>query len=88
MNYTIRKLDAFLVIGQEIELTNSTVNNIQVSSQFWKVFNTNLKKTYLSQGGILKNMIIDFIGTERVLSLKYGFLLQNDHFQFVKMQVV
>ena len=51
MNYTIRELDAFSVIGQEIELTNSTINNIQISSQFWKIFNANLKMTYLSQGG-------------------------------------
>ena len=29
---------------------------------------------------ILKNMIIDFVGTEDILSLKYGFLLQNDKF--------
>lgn len=51
MNYIIRELDGFSVIGQEIELTNSTVKNIQISIQFWKTFNMNLKKTYLSQGG-------------------------------------
>lgn len=51
MKHTIRELEAFSVIGQEIELTNSQNKNIQISTQFWQSFNTNLKKNYLSQYG-------------------------------------
>lgn len=51
MNYMIRELDAFSVIGQEIELTNSMVINSKICTQWWKKFNSNLKKTNLSQGG-------------------------------------
>ena len=51
MNYSIRELDAFSVIGQEVELTNYQKRNIQISTQFWRKFNSNLKKSYLSQSG-------------------------------------
>ncbi|MDO5573673.1 MAG: GyrI-like domain-containing protein [bacterium] len=51
MDYTIRESEAFSVIGQEIELTNYQRQNIQLSIQFWKTFNQNLKKNYLSQSG-------------------------------------
>ncbi len=51
MNYMIRELNDFSVIGQEIELANSTSQNIQISTRFWKTFNANLNKNYLSQGG-------------------------------------
>lgn len=51
MKYTIRELNAFSVIGQEVELTNYQKKNIQISTQFWKKFNGNLKKSYLSQSG-------------------------------------
>ena len=33
MNYSIRELDAFSVIGQEVELTNYQKKNIQKQSQ-------------------------------------------------------
>lgn len=49
MKYAILELSAFSVIGQEIELTNYQKKNIQISTQFWKRFNNNLKKSYLSQ---------------------------------------
>lgn len=49
MEYTIRELDTFSVIGQEVELTNYQKRNIQISTQFWRKFNSNLKKAYLSQ---------------------------------------
>ena len=51
MNYTIRELEAFSVIGQEIELTNRKKENIKICVEFWREFNNNLKKTYLSQAG-------------------------------------
>lgn len=51
MNYSLRKLDAFLVIGQVVELTQSKRKNITISTQFWRIFNTNLKKSHLSQSG-------------------------------------
>ncbi|AKA68757.1 GyrI-like domain-containing protein [Clostridium scatologenes] len=49
MEYRIEKLEAFSVIGQEIELTNYEKKNIKISTTFWKKFNNNLKKAYLSQ---------------------------------------
>lgn len=51
MNYTIQKSDEFLLIGQEIELTRFQSKNIQISIKFWRKFNSNLKKSYLSQAG-------------------------------------
>ncbi len=63
MNYSIRELDRFSVIGQEIELTNATAKNVQISTQFWKTFNVKLKKAYLSQGGNW---------------LKYAFMIKRD----------
>lgn len=49
MKYTIREAGAFSVIGQEVELTDSQRKNIQVCKQFWRLFNLNLKKNYLTQ---------------------------------------
>lgn len=51
MKYEIRELEAFSVIGQEIQLTGYRTKNIQISTQFWSTFNANLKKAYLSQSG-------------------------------------
>ena len=51
MRYRIRELEAFSVIGQKVELTNSQRKNTQISMQFWRIFNVNLKKAYLSQYG-------------------------------------
>ncbi len=51
MDYRIEELDAFSVIGQEIELTNYQMKNIKICTAFWKRFNANLKKAYLSQFG-------------------------------------
>lgn len=51
MKCEIRELEEFFVIGQEIELTNFQKKNIKISTDFWRVFNTNLKKAYLSQFG-------------------------------------
>ncbi len=51
MNYTICELEAFSVIGQEVELTNFQRKNIEISTQFWRKFNTNLKRAYISQSG-------------------------------------
>ncbi len=51
MKYTIREIEAFTVIGQKVELTNYQKRNIQISIQFWRKFNSNLKKSYLSQAG-------------------------------------
>ena len=51
MNYTIRELEVFSVIGQEVEFTNYQKRNIQISTQFWRKFNSNLKKLYFSQSG-------------------------------------
>lgn len=39
MKYTIRKLEAFSVMGQEVELTNYKKRNIQISTQFWQNIN-------------------------------------------------
>lgn len=51
MNYTLRKLETFLVIGQEVELTQNQRKNIEISTRFWQIFNKNLKKEQLSQSG-------------------------------------
>ena len=51
MNYYIRELDSFTIIGQEIELTNYSKRNVQISTHFWRKFNLNLKNSYLSQTG-------------------------------------
>lgn len=51
MNYTIREQEAFSVIGQKIELTNRQKENIKICVEFWRKFNNNLKKAYLSQSG-------------------------------------
>ncbi|HAP9603149.1 TPA: transcriptional regulator, partial [Enterococcus faecium] len=47
INFSIKELNAFAVIGQEVELTNYQKKNIQISTQF----NSSLKKAYLSQSG-------------------------------------
>ncbi len=49
MNYSIQELEDFSIIGQEIELINFQKRNIQISTQFWRKFNANLKESYLSQ---------------------------------------
>ena len=49
MNYRICELESFSVIGKEIELTNRQKENIQICVDFWRKFNNNLKKAYLSQ---------------------------------------
>ena len=51
INFSIKELNAFAVIGQEVELTNYQKKNIQISTQFWRKFNSSLKKAYLSQSG-------------------------------------
>lgn len=56
MKYTIRELETCSVIGQEVELTNYQKRNIQISTQFWRKFNSNLKKSYLSQSGNWENV--------------------------------
>lgn len=39
--FSIKELNTFSVIGQEIELTNYQKKNIQISTQFWRKFNKN-----------------------------------------------
>ncbi len=51
MKFSIQELEAFTVIGQEIELSNYQNRNIQITKKFWREFNINLKKSYLSQSG-------------------------------------
>ena len=51
MNYRIQELDEFFVVGQDIELTTSQRRNLQISTSFWRQFNTNLKTLHLSQSG-------------------------------------
>lgn len=51
MKYSIREKGTFSVIGQEVLLTSQRTKNIQISTQFWRTFNANLKKAYLSQSG-------------------------------------
>ena len=36
INFSIKELNAFAVIGQEVELTNYQKKNIQISTQFWR----------------------------------------------------
>ena len=48
INFSIKELNAFAVIGQEVELTNYQKKNIQISTQFWRKFNSSLKKANLS----------------------------------------
>lgn len=38
INFSIKELNAFAVIGQEVELTNYQKKNIQISTQFWRKF--------------------------------------------------
>ena len=40
INFSIKELNAFAVIGQEVELTNYQKKNIQISTQFWRKFNS------------------------------------------------
>lgn len=49
MNFSIKELQEFSLLGQEVELTNFQNKNVQISAEFWKKFNINLKKSYLSQ---------------------------------------
>ncbi|MEG0452976.1 MAG: GyrI-like domain-containing protein [Coprobacillus sp.] len=49
VKYSIKELGAFSVIGQEVELTRSQKENIQISTKFWQTFNMNLRKSNLSQ---------------------------------------
>lgn len=51
LNYSVREEGTFVVIGQQIELTERQNSNLQLSMQFWKQFNSNLKKASLSQNG-------------------------------------
>lgn len=51
MKYRIEEVDAFTVIGQETQLAATQRRSIEISSVFWKKFNRNLKKAYLSQVG-------------------------------------
>ena len=51
INFSIKELNAFAVIGQEVELTDYQKKNIQISTQFWRKFNSSLKKAYLSHSG-------------------------------------
>jgi len=51
MDYRIKEVDVFSVIGQEIKLTNSRSENINISTLFWQKFNKNLRLAYLSQSG-------------------------------------
>lgn len=51
MDYKIKELETFSVIGQKVMLTNFKSANIKISTLFWKKFNKNLKKAYLSQSG-------------------------------------
>ena len=37
MDYTIREMEAFSVVGQEIELTNFQRMNIKICTQFWLI---------------------------------------------------
>lgn len=47
----IEQLEEFSVIGQSTELTNRQLANIQIGKEFWPIFNSNLKKNYLSLHG-------------------------------------
>lgn len=51
MKYRVEEVKAFSVIGQETLLAATQRRNIEISSVFWKQFNQNLKKAYLSQFG-------------------------------------
>ena len=51
MIYSIQEHPAFSVIGQDTGMTKYQRENIQISKQFWKQFNANLKKVYLAQSG-------------------------------------
>lgn len=72
MKYTIRELETFSVIGQEVELTNYQKRNIQISTQFWRKFNSNLKKS-----------VSDTKHTVMKRSACRDILYQNIHFFFV-----
>lgn len=47
----VQEIEGFTVIGQSVELTNFQQKNISITTEFWRTFNYNLKKNYLSQGG-------------------------------------
>ena len=51
INFFKKGIKGFGVIGQEGKPTNYQKKNIQISTQFWRKFNSSLKKAYLSQSG-------------------------------------
>lgn len=82
----IRELEAFSVIGQKVELTDFQRQNIQISTQFWQVFNMRLKKNYLSQcENWIKYVFIErvngklfyFCAIPKRIVIPNGFLVKN-----------
>ncbi len=57
INFSIKELNAFAVIGQEVELTNYQKKNIQISTQFWRKFNSSCISYFRMQK--------DYSGTEK-----------------------
>ncbi|WMI81437.1 GyrI-like domain-containing protein [Anaerotignum sp. MB30-C6] len=48
MSHSIQERDAFTLIGRSVQLTNSKKENVRICSQFWRSFNSDLKKSCLS----------------------------------------
>jgi len=51
MDYKIKEIDRFTVIGMEIPITKHQDRNIEICRSFWYKFNAELKKTHISPRG-------------------------------------
>ena len=71
MNFSIKELNAFAVIGQEVELTNYQKKNIQISTQFWRKFNSSFEEIISFTIGKLGK--ICFYGTKKWKPLLFLF---------------
>lgn len=49
MKYSIKRAEAFSVVGLQTELTQSKKQNMQISTAFWRSFNARLAKHSLKQ---------------------------------------
>lgn len=52
MQYRIQRKPAFSVMAKQIELTQSKKQNMQISTAFWRSFNTSLSRHSLKQKGV------------------------------------
>ncbi len=51
MDYKVKEISGFSIIGQEIQITNRQLQNIRICKEFWQKFNISIKDQYLFQQG-------------------------------------